>query len=226
MAGTDKSLTNLMNTLNSTDWKARDQAIEELAEYRERAFPMLIMALGDERWLVREGAVVALGMIGNEDAVIHLLPLLKDSEYGVRERAATALGEIGDPRAVEALVRTLSDVQPDVREMAAWALGKIGDSRAGGALLDVLADSFDKAEIEVEDNAAWALEQLGEGVIESLIEALHNHKNYRVRAEAASLIGKVGTEQGVQELKLALQNESDEFVLKVIESVLQKRKDV
>lgn len=72
----------------------------------------------------RVEAVVALGQIGDKQAVQPLIACLKDNDSGVRGAAARALGLIGDARAAGALMKTyLNDKDPDVRRAAHQALG-------------------------------------------------------------------------------------------------------
>ena len=94
--------------------------------------------------MIRVAAVKALGEIGSEEPVPHVVKLLGDKSGVVREKAAEALGEIGmaSEEAVVALIKALNDrtVVPDrkralenkilepyvVAEAAAIALGKLG----------------------------------------------------------------------------------------------------
>ncbi|MBC7225425.1 MAG: HEAT repeat domain-containing protein, partial [Anaerolineae bacterium] len=68
---------------------------------------------------------MALGRIGDPQAVPGLLEMLMDENEDVRQEAARALGEIGDPQAVPGLLEALWDEKWWMREAAAGALGKI-----------------------------------------------------------------------------------------------------
>ena len=65
---------------------------------------------GSEDMTVRLDAVLALGKIKSQRAVMALIPLLRNAHSAVvRYIAATSLGEIGDPRAVMQLIEALKD---------------------------------------------------------------------------------------------------------------------
>lgn len=83
----------------------------------------------------RLDAMIALGRIGTDQAVEHLLSLLKSSKDDVRGNAALALGLAKSPKAVDPLIAALKDEEENVRMWAALSLGKIGEPRAGTALL-------------------------------------------------------------------------------------------
>ena len=112
----------------------------------------------DKEASVRGAAAVALGQIGDDDAVPALASALtrrlrasgffnrllrrkvEEDEF-VRRAAAVSLGQIASREAVPVLVETLSDVRApnDVRREAAHSLGLIGDPSAVPALRGVLA---------------------------------------------------------------------------------------
>jgi HEAT repeat protein len=75
--------------------------------------------------LVRYGAALALGEIGNASAVGSLIGALKDENWEVRAMAAEAIGKIGDARAVDPLTESLEDENERVREEASRALVKL-----------------------------------------------------------------------------------------------------
>lgn len=85
----------------------------------------IIAALKDEE---KNGAVIALGEIGDERAVESLIATLKDEDSNVRKNTAVALGKIGDERAVEPLKQALKDKSKDVQIWAAFSLYKLGDT--------------------------------------------------------------------------------------------------
>jgi hypothetical protein len=104
------------------DVDLRLAAAQALGEIGTSAVEPLIGALGDERKLVRFGAVFALGQIGDTRAVDSLAAALKDNDEDVRWLAAVDLGKIGDIRATGPLLAALRDTSPRVRSMAAAAL--------------------------------------------------------------------------------------------------------
>jgi hypothetical protein len=73
----------------------------------------LLDLLTDEATLVRIAAVVALGQLRSQKAVLSLINLLQDRNSGIRSEAIHALGKIGDSRALEALRNQQSKVLSD-----------------------------------------------------------------------------------------------------------------
>ena len=59
--------------------------------YPDRALPLLIKAVKDTHYIVRQGAADELGELGNAKAILYLQPLLKDKNSNVRQAASTAM---------------------------------------------------------------------------------------------------------------------------------------
>ena len=72
----------------------------------------------------RGAAAVALGQIGDKQAVPVLMARATDEAAAVRGAVAWALGALGDARARETLERLRDDPDPDTAEAAREALGK------------------------------------------------------------------------------------------------------
>jgi HEAT repeat protein len=107
----------------------------------------------------RRTAVMKLGMMGGETALITLIGVVRNhhEDLIVRGRAALMLGKLGDRRAVESLIEALDAPGYQTRVHAAQSLGKLGDPRAIEPLLRVVEtekDTFREA-------AAQALHRLG-----------------------------------------------------------------
>jgi HEAT repeat protein len=149
----------LLPALQDRDEFVRQETAYALGETRSRtATPALIaLLLKEKKDGVRGAAVVALGQIGDESAVIPLAELIgrrvpasgivnrvkrskKDENEFVRRAAAHSLGQIGSRAAVPALVAAVTDERApdDVRREAANSLGLIGDPAAVPALTQVL----------------------------------------------------------------------------------------
>lgn len=156
----DNAAALLMPLLQDRDEFVRQETAYALGETRNRAAVDTLMALlqREKKDRVRGAAVVALGKIGDERAVITLTELLgrriaasgllnrvrrrkKDENEFVRRAAAHSLGEIGSKAAIPALSAILLDERApdDVRREAAASLGAIGDQSAVGALRTVIA---------------------------------------------------------------------------------------
>ena len=59
--------------------------------YPDRALPLLVKAVKDTHYIVRQVAADELGEIGNAKAIFYLRPLLKDKNADVKQAASTAL---------------------------------------------------------------------------------------------------------------------------------------
>jgi HEAT repeat protein len=107
----------------------------------------------------RRTAVMKLGMVGGDQAVLALIRIVgnRQEDLIVRGRAALMLGKLKDDRAVSALIDALDAPGFQTPYHAAIALGKIGDRRAIGALQQLADNSRDKTR----QAALQALQQLG-----------------------------------------------------------------
>jgi HEAT repeat protein len=116
--------------IRALDDKARDvraQAAAILGVFNDKkSLPLLLKAMADAHWSVRESAENALLNFGAE-AVPPLLGALESPLWTTRFRAARLLGELGDPAAVPALQKIIAskDEQDDVRVNAEAALRKL-----------------------------------------------------------------------------------------------------
>lgn len=147
----DEAVAALLPLLKDSDEFVRQETAYSLGETRNRmATSALLTVLDSEkRDSVRGAAVVALGLIGDEAAVLPLSEILNvrvrasglvnkvrrkkrnENEF-IRRSAARALGQIGSRAAVQSLITALRDKRApdDVRREAAYSLGLIGDQTA------------------------------------------------------------------------------------------------
>ena len=137
---------------------ARAWAANVLGEVRaQRAFPVLVRALGDLEDEVRAKAAYALGRLGDARAIPYLLEhLLTDPAPFVRARIAGALGQFDEPDVIERLVRSLGDPAWWVRMRSVEALEQIGPQAEAPLLV-----ALDDPDPELRMRAAVALERLG-----------------------------------------------------------------
>ena len=151
--------------------------------------PGLIKALEYQKlWRVRRDAAVALGQIGDADAVEPLIAGLKDDNPSVRLAAAEALGEIGDAGALGPLIAALKSPAVDVRKAAAESLGQIGDAGSLGPLMAALKD----ASWSVRRAAADALGQIGDADAVAPLRVAFEDQDSNVRRAAAAALATLG----------------------------------
>lgn len=146
----DEAASVLLPLLRDRDEFVRQESAYALGETRSRraSAELLIILEKEKADGVRAAAVVALGLIGDEVAVVPLTQMLgggkkkKENEF-IRRAAARALGQIGSRAAVPSLIAALSDERApgDVRREAARSLGSIGDPVAVTALRAALSAS-------------------------------------------------------------------------------------
>jgi HEAT repeat protein len=157
----------------------------------KRAVNSLILAMrNDPDEEVRWKAASALGKIGDSKAVEPLIEAIYDYDWNVRKQAANALGIIGDLNAVSHLIDALEDSEWNVRKYAAIALGKMRDKKA----IPILVEALEDEDADVRWKSMLALEKLGESAVDPLIDALKS-KNWRLRARAVEILGKIGSEK-------------------------------
>ena len=138
----------LIPLLNDKNDFVRQETAYGLGQTGSRnAVPPLIELLVREKQAgVRGAAVVSLGRLRDEAAVVPLAQLLGSGLSGkgkgreenvlVLRAAAKSLGEIGSRAGVPSLIAVLENekLESDIRREAAEALGRIGDPAAAAAL--------------------------------------------------------------------------------------------
>jgi HEAT repeat protein len=155
----DEAAALLLPQLQDREEFVRQETAYALGETRSRTAVSALVSIleRDKKDSVRGAAAVALGLIGDEAAVIPLTQFLsrripasgfinrvrrskKDENEFVRRAAARALGQIHSRAAVPALTAVLLDERApdDVRREAATSLGLIGDPAVIPALRAVL----------------------------------------------------------------------------------------
>ena len=167
--------------------------------------PALLDALKGEYFTVRSRAALALGNIGDPRTIPDLVLLLKDKEPEVRIAACTALGKFSDPSTFDEITNVLlDDVMIEVRQSAARALGDTRHPAAIPFLMEALRDSFWWFEREqAAKDLLAAIENMGVGVVEPLIEALGD-KEGTVRKFAAMVLGNLGDPRAIDELGMTI----------------------
>ncbi len=120
----------LIGALGHPEPLTRRHAAWILGELHERRAlsPLIAAAESSSDPDLLEGAVEALGKIGDASAVDALGKLLPKSYLSVKLKAVEALGRIGGPKATRLLRSALRDSSAAVREDAAKELRKMGET--------------------------------------------------------------------------------------------------
>jgi len=93
--------------LKDRDLYFRVALVQALGSRDVPPIDLVLLALSDERYMVRATAVKFLGKTNDPGAVGPVVTMLVDKSPDVRRAAATALGILRDRRAVEPLVAAL-----------------------------------------------------------------------------------------------------------------------
>jgi HEAT repeat protein len=208
-------------------------------EIRE-AVEEALTKIGSATW-ARASAAKALGLIGAESGVPHLIRQLKDPNSTVRLRVVRALSRIGDSRASRPLAKLLgSDGDAEVREEIAGGLGTQGlvgpevaaacvralsddsrgvRSRAARALGRLanpraalpLVGALGDSYWSVRRDAENSIMNLGGRAVPPLIDALDSRKPV-VRLRASRILGAIGDKRARPPLRRLLSRERHEDV--------------
>jgi HEAT repeat protein len=197
------------------DWVLRRDALQALYDIAtqtpdepdERIVEAIIRTLRDGHWKIREMAAEFLGEIGNDEAIMRLLPTTTDEYVSVRRTAVVSLRrlltreEAGTPpdKAVATLIRSLRDRAWWVREAAAETIEMLADRIEDAGLVKWAAEWLHAA-VETDDYrivrqaAIDAMIALGAPpTVDSLITALCDEA-WSVRRSSAQALDALGWE--------------------------------
>jgi HEAT repeat protein len=179
-----------------------DKLITAMADFDAEETPDWMKSKELVEWLdseyaeFRMVAATALGRIGNEHAIPHLVEAFDDLDPRVRKRAVRSCGHIGDQRAVEPLADRLEDSEPLVQRAAAEALGAIGTP-------DALEQLIPAARADDERVRHIAVSELSElrstKPLVVLVRALEDESASVRRAATLSLIELIGADTEADE---------------------------
>jgi aryl-phospho-beta-D-glucosidase BglC (GH1 family) len=203
-----QTISELKNSLQSVEWKDREEAayqIEKLGPEAKETVPVLIECLSDEEWKVRKAAAIALTSMGiyAQPAVDALIKALNDYEWHVRKPAAQALAAIGPAAepAVPELIEALNDIEWHVRKPAAEALAAIGKP-SKPAIPELIEALYDE-EWHVRKPAVFALGVLGAEAAKAIpdIEKRLDDYEEQVRIAAQSALNNIQLDMGNEKIR-------------------------
>lgn len=137
-----------------------------------------ILADATESPEIRCKAAIALGQVGNQDAVEPLIGALENKNNSIRLGAIIGLLWLKHPLSLETLIQVLLNrkLEMEFRYRAAIAIGEIRDSRGVTPLVDIIQD-----ESENNDFRKYSIESLGKignfKAINHLIRFFNKFKN-------------------------------------------------
>jgi predicted Zn finger-like uncharacterized protein len=180
---TREELDQAIKDLAASDWVARKQAAELLAEAepkerRDEVRKALEPLMNDSNLILRGAAAKALGVWGGKDSVPLLLASLKDSNVFLQEAVVEALGKTRDPRAAEPVAERLTNFP--LREAAVEALKRIGPP-AEKAVLKYLTHQ----DIFLRRDVCSILKEIGTRESIPALEELVNSKDLHISVQVA-----------------------------------------
>ncbi len=186
--------------------------IEELKD--EEDIEGLIELLEENEIRIREETVKALGMIGAEEALPHLLDRLREDHAStVRANAALALSNFESEECKTALKEAAEDEDWEVRHDSAIAMGNFRDDGVEEKLCSLIEDK----EIEVRKKAIDSLGEVGDEDMISEIEKYLDDED--LKKNAARAISKIGTEKAVEPLEMMYSDGDQEMREIVIQGI-------
>jgi HEAT repeat protein len=177
---------------NSGSFKVRLKAAVLLGRLNDvRAVKPLVLALGDENYVVRGSAARALGNLGLPKAVASVEPLfaqLLDEEHFVQQETRRALRRLAGLQSLDSFIAALDDRHPSVRLTAFTILSSLNIRKARLALTSVLGDTDERVLGEV----LFVFKGMGQSDLDVLLRrALLHSDNPRVQKNAARLAGEL-----------------------------------
>ncbi len=199
----------LIGALKQRYVEVRFHAAQALAARRcVAAVDALAECLDDVSPKTRLAATDALGSLGTDGAVQHLLNAIGKADTAMRDSICNTLAGRGFDMIQPALDVMLASEEVEARLGAIWTLGKTRDARAVG-LLRLLLEEADE---RLRSSAAGAL-----GKIENSEPARHalvkscKDPSPRVRAASVNALGRIGDDSVISVL-IATLNDPDSFV--------------
>lgn len=169
----------------------------------------LIKQLSHEETDKREEAILALGELRDERAVVPLIKVVNQDTIENRTYAIIALSEIADHRAIETLIYCLMDNELNIRLAASRSLGKFSSPQAISALLISLRKD---PKVIVKSRAALSLGAVGS---ELAVEDLMSESKLE---HPASLLYSINSA-----LKMIAKNNGYKDIDELLQSVKEKK---
>ena len=189
--------------------EADRSTVTPFAAVDPRVHQALGKALRDEDKDVREGAALALGILGGSPALRELATALQDPVPGVRAAAATAIGKVGTTADGRSLVPLLADESSEVRDCALHALGVLRVKEAGPELAS-LYDSNRKKPLGTKVLAT--LSRIGDSSQGDLFVQVMQEPDPERKRLAVEGLGRISDAARLEALKKDYQRERDEEV--------------
>lgn len=200
----EPAVPSLISHLSSEQPTVRQMAIKALSKMGTLAVRPLLSIAEDEEQADNavRGATEALGLLGDTQAIPHLIRLLRTRGGKIAECAARALADIGGP-AVQPLIDSLPtrSAEFELRKAIVSALVAIGEPS-----IEPLIKSLDSHSTSMRGASEEALTRIGAVATEALVAALRS-ENWNLRRRIAQILGRIGDERLAEPLTLALSDD-------------------
>jgi HEAT repeat protein len=131
---TPAAINALVQTLASYDIRLASAAQSGIESVGDPAVSALSRAVIDQNQQVRQGAALALGVIGTTPALVAIRPAFSDTAPSVREAAASGLGRSKNPASMPILMAHLGDPDGSVASAISNSLHELGNPAVDGLI--------------------------------------------------------------------------------------------
>ena len=135
-----------------------------------------------------------------------------------RALSAEKLGRLQAPQATEYLIRAMNDHARDVRTVAVRSLGNIRDVRAIEPLIDKFVSAAQDPQLLPLRVVKTSIKKYGHDALPLLIPLLE-HRSWRVRGQAADIIGETGDASAVGRLLSMLGDTEPDVRIKAVKAL-------
>lgn len=157
---------------------------------------------------VRDGAVLALGRVGGEEAIAPIVARLSDPEDNVAESALLALGLTREKAAIVPLVKQLRDGGGERAAWAALGIALLGYSECGGAVSSRLGVAIEEEDFPAAACLITALQEVSPPGDPTCVGLLARHLGDRKLAKLqpylCHALGRIGGKEARKALLVLL----------------------
>ncbi len=202
----EPAIPHLKELLQDDDKDVRKFAVDIMAIIgSSKAEEAFIEALDDRDVNVAAAAAEAIGEVGSQKSVAHLVHSLKASTW-IRCSIAKSLGQLGGEDAATALQQLLADDDPMIVYTAVEALGETKDARALESLLPLLQHENPL----IMHKAISSIEQIEDVIPEDgwkrlrgiipldAVVALTRDPSVTLRQRAIAMLGRIGSDEALE----------------------------
>ncbi|MFT5322801.1 MAG: HEAT repeat protein [Planctomycetaceae bacterium] len=191
----------------------RSEAMAAVVSLGSAGIPELLEIIEERNPLTIGDSVIALGRIGDQQAVPSLLMTLNHAGVGLRPRILEALGRLGDRCALERIIGLLDDPDESVRLHAIQAVQRMPDRRAEKPILRIIEQSQNP---ELKRQAVLALASTGSPKAVPILSSLLREADTALKTAIVESLGQIDTIEASESLVGLLHDDDLSIVLKAL----------